>query len=57
MPFRPPARIVVERDVIERTIAEIEHQRAQLRQILDLMDSGRVRPAREAIANLLARLS
>jgi hypothetical protein len=58
LPFaKPPARIVVERDVIEAVLVEIDHQRKQLRTIIDLMDSGRIKQAREAIDTLLARLS
>lgn len=56
-PANPAARVVVERDVIEAVLVEIEHQRKQLRAIMDLMETGRTKSARDAIASLLARLS
>jgi hypothetical protein len=57
MPFRPPARVVVERDVIERTIAEIDNCREQVKRAIDLMESGRTGKAKDALAELLVRLS
>lgn len=56
-PAKPPARVVVERQLIEAVLVELDHQREQLRVILDLMDTGRTKSAREIIAKLLARLS
>lgn len=56
-PAKPPARIVVDRHLIEAVLVEIEHQRKQLRAIMDLMETGRTKSARDAIASLLERLS
>jgi len=56
-PAKPPARVVVERHLIEAVLVELDHQRDQLRSILTMMDTGRTQQARDAIRHLLARLS